>query len=65
MAMREHGIGDVKEIEAAVLETDGSISIVPKADQAMKTAAPTVRFLKRDELIEASEFEAVMVTAAS
>lgn len=46
MAMREHGIGDVKEVETAVLETDGSISIVPKSGQAMKTRRH-VRFLKR------------------
>jgi uncharacterized membrane protein YcaP (DUF421 family) len=46
MAMREHGIGDVKEVATAVLETDGSISIVPKSGQAMKTRHH-VRFLKR------------------
>lgn len=29
MALREHGIGSVGEVEAAVLEADGSISVVP------------------------------------
>jgi uncharacterized membrane protein YcaP (DUF421 family) len=30
MAAREHGIDDLKEVAAAVLEIDGSISIIPK-----------------------------------
>ncbi len=30
MALREHGIADVSEVEMAVLESDGSISVVPK-----------------------------------
>jgi uncharacterized membrane protein YcaP (DUF421 family) len=30
MALREHGIADVAEVEMAVLEADGSISVVPK-----------------------------------
>lgn len=30
MAAREHGIDDLKEIAAAVLEVDGSISIIPR-----------------------------------
>lgn len=46
MATREHGIGDVKEVQTAVLETDGSISIVPKSGEAMRTRRH-VRFLKR------------------
>ncbi len=29
MAMREHGVTDLKEVQIAVLEPDGSISIVP------------------------------------
>jgi len=37
MALREHGIGDVKEVQAAVLETDGSISIVPLGAKTLKT----------------------------
>ncbi len=30
MAAREHGIADLKKVAAAVLEIDGSISIIPK-----------------------------------
>ncbi len=30
MAAREHGIADLKDVAAAVLEVDGSISIIPK-----------------------------------
>src|SRR5438105_8017908 len=29
MAIREHGVEDLKDVKLAVLETDGSISIVP------------------------------------
>jgi uncharacterized membrane protein YcaP (DUF421 family) len=29
MALREHGFGDVAQVQTAVLETDGSISVVP------------------------------------
>ena len=47
MAMREHGIGDVKEVQTAVLETDGSISIVPKSGEAIRTRRH-VRFTKKD-----------------
>jgi len=37
MALREHGVADVAEVKMAVLETDGSISIVPLAAQTLKT----------------------------
>ena len=30
MSAREHGIGDLKDIEAAILERDGSISVIPR-----------------------------------
>ena len=46
MAMREHGIDDVKQVQMAVLETDGSISIVPTGTAAMRTRR-RVRFLKK------------------
>jgi len=29
MAIREHGIGDLKEVQLAVLEADGTISVLP------------------------------------
>jgi uncharacterized membrane protein YcaP (DUF421 family) len=32
MAMREHGIDNVTQVEFAILEVDGTISIVPKQD---------------------------------
>jgi uncharacterized membrane protein YcaP (DUF421 family) len=37
MAMREHGIDSVKQVRLAVLETDGSISIVPATAEVLKT----------------------------
>lgn len=46
MAIREHGIGDVKDVRTAVLETDGSISIVPADAKAMRTRKH-VRFVRR------------------
>jgi len=45
MAMREHGISDVTQVQTAVLETDGSISIVPTDGGVIKTRRQ-VRFLK-------------------
>lgn len=30
MSAREQGIGDLKDVEAAILERDGSISIIPR-----------------------------------
>ncbi len=46
MAMREHGIGEVKEVQTAVLETDGSISIVPTKGDVIRTRRHT-RFVKK------------------
>jgi len=46
MAIREHGIGDVKEVQTAVLETDGSISVVPVEGGVIRTRRH-VRFLKK------------------
>src|SRR5262249_20974460 len=36
MAMREHGIGRLEDVQLAVLETDGSISIVPNSSQTYR-----------------------------
>lgn len=48
MAMREHGISDVKEVRLALMETDGSISIVPKdAKSARRKVVRRSRFVKR------------------
>jgi uncharacterized membrane protein YcaP (DUF421 family) len=46
MAIREHGIDDLKEVELGVLEPDGTISIVP-TDAAMRKSKRKVRFLRR------------------
>jgi uncharacterized membrane protein YcaP (DUF421 family) len=46
MAIREHGVADVKDVRMAVLETDGSISIVPADAQALRTRKH-VRFVRR------------------
>ena len=36
MALREHGIADVREVQLAVLEADGTISVVPVASPMMR-----------------------------
>jgi uncharacterized membrane protein YcaP (DUF421 family) len=46
MALREHGIDDVKEVQLAVLETDGSISVVP-SDQTVLRSHRKLRYRKR------------------
>ncbi len=46
MAIREHGVPDVKDVRMAVLETDGSISIVPADAKAMRTRRH-VRFVRK------------------
>jgi uncharacterized membrane protein YcaP (DUF421 family) len=37
MAMREHGIEDIDAVKLAVLETDGTISIVPNDSKVLRT----------------------------
>jgi uncharacterized membrane protein YcaP (DUF421 family) len=37
MAIREHGLGSVTAVKLAVLETDGSISIVPLTSRVVRT----------------------------
>jgi uncharacterized membrane protein YcaP (DUF421 family) len=46
MAIREHGLTELKEVQMAVLETDGSISIVPTDSRTMRTRKHT-RFTRR------------------
>jgi len=46
MAMREHGVESVKEVKLAVLETDGSISIVPKSSPVVRTRKHIRQFRK-------------------
>jgi uncharacterized membrane protein YcaP (DUF421 family) len=46
MAIREHGVGDPAEVKMAVLEVDGSISIVPADSTIMRTRRHS-RFVKK------------------
>jgi uncharacterized membrane protein YcaP (DUF421 family) len=46
MSLREHGVADVSEVKLAVLETDGSISIVP-LDAKMLRTKKRVRAIRR------------------
>lgn len=46
MAMREHGVERLDQVRKAVLEPDGSISIVPREDAHLR-ARRHVRFLKK------------------
>jgi len=46
MTMREHGINDVKDVRLAILETDGSISIVTGSGESNKSRR-RVRFIAR------------------
>ena len=46
MAIREHGLTGAKDVKLAVLEADGTISVVPKDSTAVKTKH-RVRFLRR------------------
>jgi uncharacterized membrane protein YcaP (DUF421 family) len=46
MAIREHGVKDLKEVQLGVLEPDGTISIVPTSDAARRSRR-RVRFMHR------------------
>jgi uncharacterized membrane protein YcaP (DUF421 family) len=46
MAIREHGVAEAKDVRIAVLETDGSISIVPVDAGAIRTRRH-VRFARK------------------
>lgn len=37
MALREHGVGAIDEVDMAVLEVDGTISVVPMGDGSQRT----------------------------
>lgn len=43
MAARQHGIADLKDVAAAVLEEDGSISIIPREGTAVRRSARRFR----------------------
>lgn len=40
-AIREHGVGEMSDVESAVLEVDGSISIVPAGQETRRIKKPT------------------------
>ncbi len=46
VALREHGIEDVADVELATLEVDGSISVVPIATHRPHGQKRAVRFIK-------------------
>ncbi len=46
MVMREHGVASVSDVQLAVLETDGAISIVPRGSKVVRTRKH-VRQIKR------------------
>jgi uncharacterized membrane protein YcaP (DUF421 family) len=39
-ALREHGVAQVSEVEMAVLEIDGSISVVPQGSSTTRFKRP-------------------------
>ncbi len=47
MALREHGVSDVAEVELAVLESDGMISVVPRDRSIAGGRRPKVRLVRR------------------
>jgi uncharacterized membrane protein YcaP (DUF421 family) len=47
MAIREHGIDSLKSVQMAVLETDGSISIVPMSSQVFRSRRRRARAIRR------------------
>lgn len=46
-ALREHGIASIDEVELAVLESDGSISVVPRDGRLTKARRRRVRIVSR------------------
>lgn len=47
MVMREHGVASLDDVQLAILETDGSISIVPKAATIVRTRKHVRQLRKR------------------
>jgi uncharacterized membrane protein YcaP (DUF421 family) len=47
MALREHGVAGVKDSELVELESDGSISVVPKQEAGRQRPRRRVRMIKR------------------
>ena len=47
MAIREHGVESMQEVKLAVLETDGSISIVPNSSPVVRTRRKHLRLFRK------------------
>jgi len=47
MALREHGFANVKEVRLAILEADGSISVIPRAAGGAQHRRRRVRIVRR------------------
>ena len=47
-ALREHGVADLSDVEMAVLEIDGSISVVPVGEHTKRVKRPT-KFLRHQQ----------------
>jgi uncharacterized membrane protein YcaP (DUF421 family) len=45
-ALREHGLGSIKDTKLVVLEADGSISVVPTEEHAATRRRRRVRFIR-------------------
>lgn len=45
-ALREHGVGDLSDVEMAVLEIDGSISVVPVGGTTKHVKRPPLKYLR-------------------
>jgi uncharacterized membrane protein YcaP (DUF421 family) len=45
-ALREHGVAEISGVEMAVLEIDGSISVVPVSDMTTRSKKP-LKYLRR------------------
>jgi uncharacterized membrane protein YcaP (DUF421 family) len=46
-ALREHGVADLDDVEMAVLEIDGSISVVPVGGTTKHVKRPPLKYLRR------------------
>ncbi len=45
-ALREHGVANLSDVEMAVLETDGSISVVPAGGETKHVKRPPLKYLR-------------------
>ncbi len=46
MSAREHGLDDLEDVKAAILERDGSISIIPREGLATQRVQRRIRQLR-------------------